>query len=296
MPGAASFEVEMKSIAYNMRRPEYDRVAAINWSSLKHILRSPQHYRHALLAQHHDTDAMRIGRAVHIAALEPDRYRAEVAVWDGGRRAGKNWGAFQIDHADREIVTLAEHERIADIARAVRSNADAARYLEHGRHEVTMLWEASEPETEALPGWRFDCKSRLDAMSPLAVIDLKSCRDGSPDGFGKAAWSMGYHCQGAYYVDANECVTGVRLPYVLIAVESAPPHVVQVYVVPEAILELGRETYRACLRRLAECQRTNAWPGYYDSETFLTLPRWAAPREDEDADAADLNLEIADGE
>ena len=280
-------------VRYDMPREEYDRLDRVNWSRLKNILRSPAHYRHGLLEARPDTDALKRGRAVHLAVLEPERFPVECVVWHGGRRAGKEWERFVEEHADREILTEAEYELCLSLNAAVRASPDAARYLAGGRSEVTVTWEASAPPLGEDAGWRFACKGRLDSVSPLAIVDLKTTKDASPEGFGREAWRYRYDAQAAFYADGYEAATGQRLPYVLVAVEVAPPHVVQVYRVEDEILEVGRDAYRSCLGRLAACRTSNAWTGYAEGEMALTLPGWAVPRPD-DEDVSEMDLVIGE--
>jgi exodeoxyribonuclease VIII len=279
------------SVIYDLPREEYDRLDGVNFSTLKEMAKSPAHYRHKLLGQDVDTDARKLGRASHIAALEPERFRSECVRWDGGRRAGKEWEAFKAKHRGREILTEDEYQRCMDIQRAVRGDARALSLLSGGRGEVTLLWTHVAQAVGELPGYETRCKARPDFISPLAIVDLKTTRDGSPEGFGREAWRYRYHMQAAYYADGYEAATGTRLPYFIIAVESADPCVVQVYRVPESKLAMGHAEYRGLLDRLAVCRRESRWPGYGDGELELELPRWAmAQNDDEDVTGLDLVL------
>ena len=76
-------------------------------------------------------------------------------------------------------------------------------------------------------------------------------------------------------------MTGVRLPVVIVAVEAAAPHVVQVYRVEEDLLELGRERYELLLAQLRVYREANKWPGYSEGEMRLELPRWALGADEE---------------
>ncbi len=176
----------------------------------------------------------------------------------------------------------------------MRADKDAAPYLAGGKSEVTITWKHVAPTVGELPGFEVDCKGRVDFLADCgALVDLKTCRDGSPAGFGRAAFNMSMHTQAAFYRDGYAAATGRTLPYVIVAVETSAPFVVSVYPVPEAYLELGRDTYRAWLSRLATCRAENRWPGYVDGPTELQLPRWAAPNADEDVTGLDLDMEGA---
>lgn len=289
----------MKGV-YQMERAEYDAIQATNFSKLKNMARSPAHYRHGLVAPDVDTRPKRRGRVSHLAIYEPELFAQAVAVWPH-RKQGKVWDVFAEAHANQEIMTTAEHEQCLAIAAAVRSHVSAGPYVAGGRAEATVLWTHTVPGIGALPGYAIECKARLDFLSNVgAIVDLKTTRDASPGGFGRQVHAYRYYMQAAFYVDGYAAATGRTLPYVLVAVEAAPPHVVQVYRVTEDVLEFGRAEYRALLERLHACREDNVWPGYGEGEMDLELPRWAIPRaDDEDLTGLGLNFgsdaEVSDG-
>lgn len=267
---------------FHMPRERYDEIRdRVNFSTLKAIHRSPAHYAHNLVQPFEDTDPKKLGRAIHMAVLEPERYERAVAVWDGGTRRGKDWDRFKEENVGRELLTEREAEQCEAVQKAVRADPLALRYLSDGVAEATMLW--------SLDGVR--CKGRLDYDAPTAIVDLKTTRDASPDGFGKEVWRYRYHTQAAWYLDGYVAAGGPVKPYILISVESEAPHVVQVYRLPQVALDLGREEYREWMKRLAECRLSGKWPGYFDGEGEVQLPRWAVDFALED-DIRALDLEI----
>lgn len=266
-------------IHLNTRRDEYDTIERVNFSTLKLMAKSPKHYRHALLEPRTDTEPMKLGRCAHLAAFEPEKFRATVAVWDGGTRRGKDWDAFRARNADKELLTQDQYEQCIAIQKTVLADEYARPYVSNGRGEVTIAWTDAQRD-RGVNSYSVLCKGRLDFDAKGAIVDLKTTRDAG-DGFGRQAWGLKYYAQAAWYVDGYERATGIRKPYVLVAVESTAPYDVVVYRVPDRHLELGREEYRAWLDRLAICRETNTWPGYAnDCELELELPRWAEPDDD----------------
>lgn len=275
-----------------MSREQYDRLPRKNYSTVKLIGKSPAHYLHRITHGGTDSNPRKLGRAIHVATLEPEKFRAEFVEYPG-RRDGKAWEAFQAANAGREIVTTKEMAAALRISALVRSNPMAAPYLSKGRAEVTLLWDHVVAPVAGLPGFTMPMKARPDFISDFGggcMVDLKSTRDASPGPFGADAARYQYHVQAAIYVDGYRAITGKELPYLLVAVESEAPSVSQVYRVTEEQLELGRETYHDWLNRLAYCQRENVWPGYAEAPMDLVLPRWAAPADDDGADALDLDF------
>lgn len=281
---------------HQLTREQYDAITTrAHWSKLKVMGKSPAHYRHLIEnPPGPDKDAWAKGRVTHLAAYEPELL-GSVAIWTGKTRNGKKWDEFKAaaKKEGRELVTAAAYKSAVAIGKAARECPQAARYMNGGRGEVTVLWTFKVPPVGALGGWEVDCKARLDFIAKIgALVDLKTTKDASPEAFGRQAFNLGYHGQAALYDDGYFEATGERLPYYIVAVETAPPHVTQVYDVTP-LLDLGRELYQTQLARLNHCRKHSEWPGYATTPMELTFPRWAVPS-DEDASAADLDLGFSD--
>lgn len=261
---------------------EYRQIDAANWSTLKELRRSARHYKHALTAKR-DSKAMRLGRASHVAVLEPERFASQYAIWDQGRRFGKKWDAYCAEHASKEILAEQEFSACMSLQSAVRANPLAARHLMRGEAEVTMVW-ADEQTGLALKG-------RADWIGGV-LLDLKTTRDASPDGFAKEVVRYGYHCQLSLYQDGwAEMHGGERLPVAIVAVESLAPHVVTVFRVPDHVLETGRAEVRELLSKLVELRKAGEWPGYSTEEVQLELPAWAERSTDDDVGGLGLEFD-----
>jgi hypothetical protein len=138
-----------------------------------------------------------------------------------------------------------------------------------------------------------ECKGRVDWLTHQddgpVIAGLKTARDCRPFIFGSAAAKLGYHLQWAYYLDGYQAITGKAARLVEIVVESEPPHAVVVYVIPEDVLEQGRDEYRELMRMLALYEARDEWPGPAETEQILTLPTWVyGPAEE---DLSELQLE-----
>lgn len=268
-------------VLYGLSFDEYRAIDAANLSTLKHLLKSAAHYRHALLDTDEDTDAKKLGRCGHTAILEPEAFKARTALWSEGTRRGKVWDAFRAAHATREILKPPEWDQCLALSAAVRANLQASALLSGGRSEVSIVW------TDEETGIR--CKARVDYLRPDVIGDLKTCRDASPAGFGKQAWNLGYHVQAAFYQEAVRVAFGDVRPFKFVAAETSAPYVAQVYATPDEVLEIGREQYRQLLRALKEYRERDQWPGYAETELDLELPRWAFGGSDDDL--ADVGIE-----
>lgn len=247
--------------------PAYQALPGVNWSTLKHMADSPLHYRHHLTTPRSDTPAMRFGRAVHTAVLEPDRFPLEHIIWDGGDRRGNAWKEFAAANADRTILKTDEYAACLAVRDAVRAYAPAANLL-RGESEVSIEW------TDAETG--IACKARLDHIHAGAIVDLKSTSSVDAHDFERTAADLLYHGQLSMYrrglaaCGADFCDDAP----VIIAVESSAPYDVAVFEPTDDALRIGDGLVSDLLFRLAECRARDSWPGRFDGPQPLTLPPW----------------------
>ncbi len=254
---------------------EYLKLPGENSTGLRKALVSPLEYRHAKDNPREDSDTLRVGRACHTAILEMDRFLLEYALYEG-RRAGSKWDEFEAMN-DGKTILRPDHYHTALAARdAVREHAIAGPLLKaKGRNELTIEW------THA--GTGLACKSRIDRLCS-ALIDIKSARDVSPSGFGRAAANYGYVTQLAFYADAVAAAGLGKFPVLIVTVQSSAPHDVVVHQLTDDQLDQGRREYEKALAIVAECTKSGKWPGCAPDETIdLQLPAWAAPEFNEDA-------------
>jgi hypothetical protein len=271
-------------------REEYDSLPGISITRLKELRRSPMHYLYRL-TNPKQSDALTLGTATHVAALEPERFESQFMVWQGvtasGRakpRSGKNWLSFKdaAAKAGQTILTAAEALEARTIARAVRSDPLALAYLEVGDPEVTLQWQVRG----RIARGRADWLTKVDG-EPV-IVGLKTARDARPIQFGNACAKLGYHLQWAFYYDGYEFITGRQARMVEIVVENAPPYAVVVYRIPDDVIQQGRDEYLVLLDQLDECERAGSWPGPSTQEEYLTLPSWVYAAHD---DLSELGLE-----
>jgi hypothetical protein len=271
----------------NMPFARYLEIPAQSVSGLKHLRRSPMHFKHARENPKPPTAAMAFGTAAHCAVLEPDRFGRDFVVWDRttdtGRAAprnGKVWDAFlakaQADGAT--VITADEHAQCLALQRAMRSDPVAAPYLERGLPEVVMQWETDDGRK---------CKGRADWLTAIngttCLVGLKTTRDVTPRVFSNTASRLGYHLQWAWYADGYQRVQPDAQPATVeIVVEAEAPYAVTVYVVPDHVIDQGRSEYQRLLEQLAACEARNHWPGPSEMPIVFELPAWAYDGEGDD--------------
>lgn len=255
---------------------EYEAIPALNWSTLKHLAISPRMLRWRADHPRPETAALRLGRAIHCAILEPERwarcYVPHPDFGDGRTKAAKaakaDWLA-SIDGRDVEVLDADEHALAEHCAEAVRTHPRARRLLEHTRVEETVTW--TDEETGV------DCKSRLDIAAPGYVVDLKSSRMQTVRAIEIQIASLLYHGQLAFYHDA--AIATRRIPYdadgpYIVVVQTVEPYDVVPGRLMREDLEKGRALYRSFLRKYLECQAADWWPGLAPDVIDLDLPPW----------------------
>lgn len=254
-----------------MTRAAYDRLPGLNWSRLSRIAKSPK-YAAYQPPEREDTPAMRIGRLVHLAFLEPERFTEEVVVFEG-RRAGAKWDAFHNEHEDHEICTEPEFDQIIGMAGALEVHAGLDDLVRAGDAEVSA--SVTDPVYGMLKG-------RMDCYAPgIGILDLKTTRGSvSPRAFARSCLQWNYHGQLAYYQRLAE---DPSLPLYILAVETSAPYEVASYRLSDDVVALGHELVDSLLARWKHCQETGLWLDEHPEVQELTFPAWAYG--DDDADA-----------
>lgn len=261
------------TVRHDLTNAEYHASPAISKSGLDLIRKAPALYRWRRENPSEPTPAMRLGTLTHTAVLEPECFASTVIARPDGidRRtsAGKaEWNAFEIESNGREIITAEEAVKLAAIRDAVHSHPAAAKAL------------AGSPTIEQSIFWHsegVDCRCRPDAVTQSGVIvDLKTTKDASPEGFARSIASYRYHVQAAFYSDGYKAEFGEPpRGFVFIAVETEPPFLVAVYVASETMTLRGRADYMADLEIFRRCRDAVEWPGYSDAPLTIDLPKWA---------------------
>jgi hypothetical protein len=286
----ARTEVRPLGMVQNMPFDEYLAIEAVSASGLKQFARSPWHYKNRVDID--PTPSMLRGTLAHCAVLEPDAMNQRYVVLpaDAPRRPSKTqwvaknpspesvaamdwWQQFQRDSAGRDLVSADDYAIVQAQIEAVKACDELADLLRNGLGEVSIFWIDAETGIycKARPDWL--PKHTGDTIKPL---DLKTCIDESPSGFGRAAARLRYDLQAAHYTAGIEAVTGLRVDaFVFGAVTSKPPVLAVPYVLTDEIRDQGRDERREMLDRMAWCMRENQWPAYGSGLQLLDFPAYA---------------------
>lgn len=257
-----------------IREDDYhaDRVTApelgptLSSSGAKALLDCPARYRHNL----DRPPTKRVwdkGAIAHALILRNPDHRIRIAdTRDWRQRAWQTWrddtysqGLVPIHRGD---LATASH-----IAAAVRRHPIASKVLTGGDAEQSIYW--IDPATGIA------CRGRIDYLRPDLIIDVKTIVRADETTITRQSANFGYAQQAEWYQRGIEALTGQKVPFVHVFVESDAPHLVHVAQLSDDFLAYGRDRNNEALALFAHCQRTGEWPGYGDAEiTLIHPPYW----------------------
>jgi hypothetical protein len=268
----------------------YQAAPGLNWSKLKHAVRSPLHYRAALDGRLADSDSGEEYSAIHAAILEPAAFADRYGTWSG-RRQGADYEAAQA--ADPRRIWLSERE--AELVSAVRDAVHAhpvAGPLVRGVGAVKALPELSMYWTES--GRRMKGRGDLVLIFPdeVVLIDLKAVPSIRPRQIAAEITRKLYHAQEAHYAAGlAACLgaLGVHRPIrgLILAYETRPCPDVAVYDLgvadADGPLWVGAEVRGDAIAAVEAAEASGAWPGQVPELAQLHLPSWAYDEADDES-------------
>lgn len=248
---------------------EYQAWPYVNNSSLAPALKSGLHYQASLARERKGPNReMLIGSMVHCLYLEPDTFDERFVAVPGFRvleamKAPKRSAAYKSQRARWERSQNGKVIVEPDDMATARECAEHLRGRVHdwhgpGRQEVSIVGDC--PET------KLRLKARIDYLTELTIIELKTCRDASR--FHYDIVDYGYHRQAAFYQDIVSWRTGKLLPFVIIAIETSEPWGIRYGQIDQALLEAGRREVMVALRRIKHGLETGEWQSYENPVTW----------------------------
>ena len=245
-----------------MNNKEYHASPAVSNSKLSRFLESPR----LMNTPRKKTPSLRWGSLVHTIILEPQLIGDEWAVMPEGLDKGKGAKAreeeFLIANEGKEIVSHDEFTQLNAIAAAVQNDDEAAALLlGEGVNESSYFWQ------DAVTGIPMRCRPDRYRDDGL-LVDVKTTPSVEHYAFRRSVWDFGYDRQSALYTDGIEAMTGRRprgFAFIAIEGKEAPEIFVQVFVMTEADIEIGRKRYRKALDLMDQYNKTfgpypEKWP------------------------------------
>jgi len=247
----------------------------LHFSQLKHLAKSPLHFRHACDATVEPTRAMRIGSAVHALVLGQPNGR-KVIRFSGEARRGDIWTAFERTPESEIILTSTEWLEAEEIANAVKANPLAQTLLAGARCEVPLSWTEGDD---------LRCSTRgIDILTASGGLgELKTTTSTEPEAWKRQAFSMYYPQQLVFY-RRGALANGIPVSkdLFLLGVETRAPFDVVVLELTEAMIDLAERTVTLWLEKLRVYRESNQWPGYAQGPVPFDPTNWMRDDEGED--------------
>lgn len=252
---------------------DYKKAPGLNFHGLKEFYRSPAHYRvyrDESIVEKKETPAMRMGRLLHKATLEPELF-LQTCV-EGPEVSSKNtkiWRDFVASHPGKDVLDAKDRNKLIGMSNAILGNKWASRMLHRGKGERSLF--VRDPETGVL------LKARTDFLSAVinGIVDLKKCQDARFFQFRKSVRNYMYHCQAAFYLKVANLLNLEKEAFVLIAVEEEPPHGVVTYQLGRDTLITGENWVDAGIRSFAKAVHDKNWGCYLNPEVeVMDLEPW----------------------
>ena len=253
---------------------DYHSIDALSNSSLSVLKRSPTEFHARFIAKtlrQEETDAMRLGSAVHMLALEPERFDEQYWISTGpinastGKPYGRDTKKFtdwlaEVEANDkRKLILQDEFSEAIEIAKAFQSHpaivavmtVSTEKVYERG-YEMAYLVEGQDPI-------RLKCKPDCVIPNCGLIIDLKTTSDPHPDVWRWSAEEYGYHRQAAIYLQAMEAYYGKPFRFLFGVVRSRAPYEVGVYELDEDSVSRGWAQVEDLIAEYARRKREDNW-------------------------------------
>lgn len=255
---------------------EYQKIEALNFSSLKALQVSDRAFVHALRHSSSPSEEMDKGSYLHSLLLDPHTILGKYAIWQGGRRAGGEWNLFAEVNKARTILKAEDADEIGKWAVMCQNDEVVGPELAAiTKRELTITWNDSR--TGLL------CKARIDGSYGQVVVDVKSTAKPTPEEFETDAMRRYYPAQMAMYIDGMAETTGTkpgdwsaRIMCVFKGDNTGqyPPDCWAMEL-SEEVIEHGRRLYRGWLARAATIDHAKATGAGYGKMQTMILPAWA---------------------
>jgi hypothetical protein len=289
----------MPAISYLQPDQAYRSDPAHAQSYVKHILRSPAHYKASLKRKFAPTPFMQMGSALHCLVLEgEEQFERDCILKPEGlsltTKEGKEWKEANkkkiiLSNSDQYQSWDAVHGMAASLRELDWFNSKAKDYRKF--NELSLYWEQD----------KLDCKCRIDRLvfedDCANILDLKTTDEVEFDKFvSKVLSDINYLFQAGWYVEGVHANFNMPAKFTFIGVERKPPYVARIFEVGGSMLEEAFRQTTYARQTLAECIAKNEWPRPKVTNEVLELPPWyRSPVPSAMIDADDSSLDYLFG-
>jgi hypothetical protein len=226
---------------------------------------------HAKYEKREEKPHFAVGKAAHIAILEPETLDARVTKGPAGRRGNKWKEALDFaEHFNTILLTEGDYDQVM-LIRDLAATVPEVRLMQDGEGMSEVSAYHVDEETGIL------VKTRPDRYNSKHKIigDIKNMAKADFSSFQRDVGKFGYHVQEAMYSDVWEKGAGLEVEaFFFVAFEKTEPPLVACYELDAEAVAEGHAIYRKALKEWAECERSGEWPGYPAGIQSVSLRRW----------------------
>lgn len=230
--------------------------------------KTPYHYRYGERPTSAEKD---MGKATHIAILEPETLEARVSRGPDDRR-GNKWKDF-LDFCEynKTVPLIAEQ---FDHALRIRDLSDTCEQLRIMRDGETIV-ETSAYHIDEETGMLVKTRPDMYSKAHRIIVDIKTAASAAPEAFARSVGKFGYHVQEPLYTDVWSRGSGFDVEaFFFVVFEKSKPPTVAVYELDAASVAEGHAIYRAALAAYAKCFNADEWPSYSPDVQQIGLKPW----------------------
>jgi exodeoxyribonuclease VIII len=266
---------------------EYEKVPAVRSTTLKYALTSLAHYQAKRDSPSKETEALLMGKLLHMAVLEPGDFHTRKGIHiipRGLDLRGKEGRAWKEEAKLRDPsgipVKQERWEQIDGMRTSLYRNVPW-----FTTWKLRSLVEVSAWTLHAASNMKIKCRFDMlasDHDGRPSIVDLKTTGFGgaAPDPFGRQAFNLRYDIQDVLYTDIYEQLTAIRPTFTWVVIEKEEPYAVACYVLGEEQMMKAREDYTAALMAISRHEDSgDEYPGYPKEIQTIVLPTFGANRQ-----------------
>lgn len=239
---------------------------SVSYSTLKLLLEEagPAKYIAAITGPRTEKRVFDLGTALHAELLGKGKERLEIIdAADYRTKAARE--ARDAAYEAGKTPLLGKEAHHMEIVRDLLPG-HILEWFTGGTAEVAFLWD--HPTGTPIRG-------QIDYLRDDAIIDLKTIRATDTRTVERQVWDLRYYMQAATYQGGYHLLTGAYLPYYIVTVDLANPHLSRAFEVPDDYLQRGRDDLDRAISIYTECTASGDWPAYGSEPAPLQPPVWA---------------------
>ena len=243
-------------------------------SVLSTFLKHPSSYRTFQTAE--QTPEMNFGNVSHWYHLQRHLFDRTVVVIppEIKKKQGAKWEKFKADNEGMEYITDTQHGMLTDmgVSLSLPHHSCANTILNHVEAIVEESIFFQHPVSDIV------LKVRPDIRIPSArtLVDYKTCKSATYEGFQTACANYDYHLQAALYLMGVSEITGHNYEnFLFVCQEKTYPYRVAVYRADDEFVSKGQEKLENAVAMWVDKTEDVKMESYPNEIIDISLPGWA---------------------